>query len=155
MDQEAVVVLVEDNQAYVEVGGASAGCGRCHEAGGCQSSILGKLFRTKSQRFRIANGIGAHTGDRVIVRVANGAALRAALLIYAMPVLLLLAGALVGTLYGGGDNKDLAAALGALLGMGFGIIAAFLLRRSPVGRVQEPFLVRRSTTLCISKEASS
>lgn len=154
MDQEAIVVLVEENQAYVEVGGASVGCGRCHEAGGCQSSILGQMFRSKLRRFRIANDIGAFPGDRVVVRVANGAALRAAVLIYVLPVLLLLLGALMGAGYGGGDNKDLAAALGALLGLGFGIFSAVMLRRSPMARVAEPFLVRRSSTFCISKEAS-
>ena len=43
MEQEAIVTRVEGEHAYIEVGGASSGCGRCHEAGGCQSNILGKL----------------------------------------------------------------------------------------------------------------
>ena len=78
MDQEAIVARVEGDHAYVELGGAGAGCGRCHETGGCQSSILGQLFRAKPRQYRIANPIGAVPGDPVIVRVASGSTLRAA-----------------------------------------------------------------------------
>ena len=153
MDQEAIVARVEGDQAYVEVGDASAGCGRCHEAGGCQSSILGQLFRTKPRQYRIANPIGAVPGDRVIVRVANGSTLRAALLIYALPVLFLILGAVAGTAFGGDGNSDSAAALGALLGLAIGILSGLIVRRGPVGKVEEPILIRRNSTYCISKEA--
>ncbi|MBI4987420.1 MAG: SoxR reducing system RseC family protein [Rhodocyclales bacterium] len=153
MDQEAIVARVDGDHAYVEVGGAGSGCGRCHEAGGCQSSILGQLFRRKPRQFRIANPIGAAPGDRVIVRVASGAALRAALLIYALPVLFLLLGAFAGTALGGGGDNDYAAALGALLGLTVGILSGLVVRRGPIGKVEEPILVRRCSTFCISKEA--
>ncbi len=153
MDQEAIVARVEGDQAYVEVGGASDGCGRCHEAGGCQSSILGQLFRTKPRQYRIANPIGAVPGDRVIVRVASGSTLRAALLIYALPVLFLLLGAVAGTAFGGDGNNDSAAALGALLGLVIGILSGLIVRRGPAGKVEEPILIRPNSTYCISKEA--
>ena len=153
MDQDAIVVRVEGNLAYVEVGGAGAGCGRCHEAGGCQSSILGQLFRTGPRQFGIANAIGAVPGDHVIVRVASGATLRAALLVYAMPVLFLLLGTLAGTAYGGDGNPDSMAALGAIFGVSIGILSGALVRRSSMGKVKDPFLVCRNSSFCIKKEA--
>lgn len=153
MDQEAIVARVEGNHAYVEVGGAGAGCGRCHEAGGCQSSILGRLFRSKPRLFRIANPAGAVPGELVIVRVCEGAALRAALLVYALPVLFLLLGAVAGTVMAGAGNDDAAAAWGALAGFAIGVLSGLTLRKFPIARVAEPVLLRRIATLRFSKEA--
>lgn len=153
MDQEAIVVRVEEGHAYVEVGGAGAGCGRCHDAGGCQSSILGQLFRTKPRQYRIANPIGAAPGDQVVLRTASGAALRAAILVYVLPVLFLLLGAAAGSALGLDANIDFSAALGSLMGLAVGIISTVIARRWAVGKVDGPILLRRSSTFCISKDA--
>lgn len=152
MDQEAIVARVEGDQAYIEVGGTGAGCGRCHEAGGCQSSILTQLFSARPRQFLITNAIGAVPGEHVIVRVAGGATWRAALLIYALPSLFLLLGAAIGIAAGGGSNVDSAAALGALLGFAVGIQSGSMLRRLPIAKVENPILVRRSSSFCITKE---
>lgn len=152
MDQEAIVVRIEGEHAYVEVGGATAGCGRCHEAGGCQNSILGQLFSSKPRQYRIANRIGAVPGDRVVVRVAEGATLRATLLTYMLPVVFLLLGAASGTAFGGAAN-DAWATLGALAGLAFGVLSGLTLRRAGISNVTEPILIRRSSSFCLSKEA--
>lgn len=153
MDQDAIVTSVEGEHAFIEVGGA-ANCGRCHEAGGCQTSILGMLFSGKPRQFRIANRIGAVPGDHVLVRVAEGAALRATLLAYVLPVACLLLGAAVGTaLDGGSAYIDLSAALGALAGFGSGILVTLTLRKSSICRIAEPVLISRSSSFCFSKEA--
>jgi sigma-E factor negative regulatory protein RseC len=152
MDQEAIVARVEGEHAYVEVGGAAGGCGRCHESGGCQSSILGQLFSSKPRQYRIANRIGAAPGDHVVVRIAEGATLRAALLTYVLPVLFLLLGAAAGTAFGGAAN-DASAMLGALAGFALGVLAGLTLRRARLGMVAEPILIRRSSSFCLSKEA--
>ncbi|MBK6630329.1 MAG: SoxR reducing system RseC family protein [Betaproteobacteria bacterium] len=151
MDQEAFVARVEGDHAYVEVG-AAAGCGRCHETGGCQSGVLGQVFRTKPQRYCIANPIGAAPGDQVIVRVASGSTLRAAMLIYALPVLCLLLGAVAGSALGGVADNDAATALGALLGLAAGILSGIVVRQSAIGRVEDPVLIRHNSTYRISKE---
>lgn len=151
MDQEAVVARIEGDHAYVEVGGA--GCSRCHETGGCQSGILGQLFSGKPRQFRIANRIGAAPGDHVVVRVTQGATLRAAMLTYALPVLSLLLGAVAGTALGEAGNGDVPAALGALAGLAIGVLAGLTLRWTRIGEIAEPVLIRRSSSLCLSKEA--
>jgi len=46
MDQDAIVRRVERGLAFVEAGGADAGCGRCHEKGCCQNVLFGQLFRS-------------------------------------------------------------------------------------------------------------
>ncbi|MDT3735661.1 MAG: SoxR reducing system RseC family protein [Denitratisoma sp.] len=152
MDQEAIVARVEGDHAYVEVGGGG-GCGRCHETGGCQSGILGQLFSSKPRQFRIANRIGAVPGDHVVVRVADGATLRAALLTYILPVLFLLSGAVAGNHLGEAGRSEALAALGALAGLALGVLAGLTLRRARIGAAAEPVLIRRNTSSCLTKEA--
>ena len=149
MDQEAIVARVEGNHVYVEVGGG--GCGRCRDAGGCQSGILGQLFGNKPRQFRMPNLIGATQGDHVVVRIAEGAMLRAALLTYILPLQFLLVGAAMGTVLG--EHRDASAALGALAGFALGVLAGLTLRQVGVGKVAEPVLVRHSSSLCLSKES--
>jgi sigma-E factor negative regulatory protein RseC len=149
MEQEAVVARVEGDLALIEVGGVAGGCGRCHEAGGCQSGLLTRLFRPEPKLYSIVNSIGARPGDRVVVRVRDGATLRAAALAYVLPVLFLIGGAALGTALGGAG--DGAAALGALLGLGIGIAAAAGLRRGGAG-TDRPVLVCKSSGICNIKE---
>jgi sigma-E factor negative regulatory protein RseC len=143
MDQEAIVARVEGDHAYVEVGGTGGGgCGRCHETGGCQSGVLGQLFNSKPRQFCIANRIGAIPGERVVVALADGATLRAALLTYALPVLSILLGAATAS-----------TAMGALAGLAIGVLAGLTLRRTRIGKIVEPVIIRRSSSFCHSKEA--
>ena len=155
MDQEAIVVRVEGDHAYVEVGGTGGGgCGRCHETGACQSGVLGQLFNSKPRQFCIANRIGAIPGDRVVVVVAEGATLRAALLTYVMPVLSILLGAAAGTALGeAAGNNDASTAMGALAGLAIGVLAGLTLRRARIGKIAEPVIIRRTSSFCPSKEA--
>lgn len=150
MEQEAVVARVAGKHVYLVVGGG--GCGHCHETGGCQSGILGRLFRSEPRQFRMLNSIGAAPGDHVLVRVAEGATFRAALLTYFLPVLLLLLGAIAGNAIGEAGNGDVATALGALCGFAFGVLSALTLRNTGIGRIEDPVLVRRSSEFCITKE---
>lgn len=152
MDREAVVARVEGDQAFVETGGEGAGCGRCHEAGGCQSGLLGQLFRAKPRQFRIGNSIGAVPGERVIVRIAEGATIGAAMLAYGLPVVSLLLGAFVGATLAETERSDAATALGALAGLISGIACGPIIRRTPMYKFAAPTLVRRASHTCVAKE---
>jgi sigma-E factor negative regulatory protein RseC len=152
MEQEAIVARIEGDQAYVEVAGAGSGCGRCHEAGGCQSGVLGQIFRRAPRQFRMGNSIGAAPGERVVVMVADGAMLRAALLTYLVPVVLLIIGAFAGTILGGAASADAGALLGALLGLAVAVAAGHVIHKGPAGEAMRPILLRKSSGICI-KEA--
>lgn len=152
MDQEAVVARVEGGQAFVETGGQGTGCGRCREAGGCQSGLLGQLFRTKPRQYRIDNSIGAVVGERVIVRIAEGAMLGAAMLAYGLPVLSLLLGALVGAAQAESGQSDAATGLGALAGLTAGILCGRVVRTIRLFKFAVPTLIRRGSHSCIAKE---
>jgi sigma-E factor negative regulatory protein RseC len=139
IEQEAVVVRVEGGQAFVEVG-RDGGCGRCHETGGCQNGILGQLFGSRPRLYRIANGIGAMPGDRVVVGIAEGATLRAAVLTYVLPLSGLLTGAVAAsTMVADGDAP---AVLGAIVGLAIGVLAGLTLYG--IGGIAQPVLLRRN-----------
>lgn len=152
MDREAVVTRLEGEHAYVVVGEVSDGCGRCHEAGGCQSGILGRIFGSRPREFRIANRIGAAPGDAVVLRAVDGATFRAAFLAYVLPLALLLAGAVAGTALASPNGEDVAAALGALAGLLCSMLLRLAIPNAMDPFVAQPVLLRRRSSLCIKKE---
>lgn len=151
MEQEAVVASVAGKHAYLELGGG--GCAHCHQAGGCQSGVLGRMFRAGPRQFRIPNSIGAAPGDHVIVRVAKGATLRAALVAYVLPVLLLLFGAIAGNAIGDTGGGDVATAIGALSGFALGVLSGLTLRKTSIVRIESPTLLRSDSPHYVTKEA--
>jgi sigma-E factor negative regulatory protein RseC len=117
MDCPAIVTHIEGDLALVEAASMGTACGRCNEAGGCASGLLGQTLRPK-RMYRLPNHIGAAVGDRVVVCVAEGAVLRAALLAYLLPLSLLLAGAAIGTVL---THDDVVALAGAGIGLAAGL----------------------------------
>jgi sigma-E factor negative regulatory protein RseC len=152
MEQEAAVIRVEGDHAYVEVGGTGGGCGRCHETGGCRSGIPGQLFRSRRHPFRVANSIGAIAGDRVVVRIREGALLQAALMAYAVPLAFLLGGACAGSALGETGREDAFAALGALTGLAAAVLWRLTFQSARIGGAAQPELLRPASTFCTSKE---
>lgn len=137
MDSAAIVTHIDRQHALVEVQPAVSGCGRCGETGGCGSGLLNQALRPqKNQIYRVANRIGAQVGDNVTISVPDGAVLRAALLAYLLPVLLVIAGAAAGTLF---SSSDAVAVLGASIGLMLGLIFLRLAQRRLVV-VGEPLL---------------
>lgn len=116
--REAIVLRVEGRDAVVRVARQN-GCGRCSEAGGCGTSLMGQLFGQECSTYRAPNVVGAQPGDAVEVSVPDRGPLTAALLVYVLPLAGLLGGALLGQILAGGDG---AIALGGLAGLvaGFG-----------------------------------
>ena len=91
-----------------------AGCGRCHEEGGCGGHNLGNLLCRTPRTFRVPNPGRSRIGDRVVVCIAEGAVRRSALRAYGLPLLSLLLGAVIGSLLGG-DVGAIGGAVGGLL----------------------------------------
>lgn len=130
----ARVVRVEGESAWVEVE-APTSCGACGGRGCGSSSVFGQLFRVRPASYPVNNPIAAKVGDSVIVAVADGELLRAALRGYGLPLLLLLVGAMLGLALAGNVGSIAGAVLGLLLG-------ALSMRR--VGAVR-PSIVRHGS----------
>ena len=112
---DAVVVEASGNEVWVEVPGRAPACGSCNNTDVCQDSLLSSSAGPR--RYRLENRIGARIGDRVQLTVADGTLWRASVASYVLPVLLAIAGAVVGQTTG----DDTWAAMGTLAGLGCGL----------------------------------
>lgn len=117
MDCAAVVRGIDGDFAIVEAASAGTACGSCRQAEACTSSRLSGLLRGQ-RTVRLSNRIGAAVGDRVVLSIAEGAVLSAALFAYLLPLSLLLAGALAGLFI---FHRESMAVAGALGGLGVGL----------------------------------
>lgn len=130
MEAFARVQRIEGDRAWLKVIDAGGGCGRCDEPGGCRAVQITQAFGLPRDEFVLPCEVGVSVGDRVRIRIAEGAALRAALLSYGLGVILLLAGAAAGSGFGGATNADLRAAIGGAAGLLLAFLANRLLARS-------------------------
>ena len=107
MQQRVKVVSCEPNgMARVSVLRQSACSGDCHKCAGCGAAEQTMLFTAVNQ-------IGARPGDLVTVESASGPVLKAAAILYMVPLVLFIAGYLLGMRWQlGGLTGLLAFALG-------------------------------------------
>jgi len=125
-------------------------CGGCHTTGsGCRSCLSSAKMESL-----VLNPVGARSGDVVQVSLKSGNLLVGAALLYVMPVLALLGGALIGSAESSVVGWDGTSATvlggGAGLAIGFGLVMG-LDRCSWVRRRLAP----RITAVLVSETASS
>lgn len=116
IEASAQVVAVAGDRMTVRVSERPGGCGRCDEPGGCRSAKLTHALGEPNAVFDVANPISARVGERVLIRIEDGAPLRGALASYGLGTILLLLGAVVGHSVGGGDLTTFVGALSGLAG---------------------------------------
>lgn len=132
------VLRTEGAEALVEA--PAQGCGRCMEPGGCGGQGLGQLLSSQPRTYWVANDIGAVAGESVELAIAPGVVGATASLIYGVPLLALLLGAVVGMQLGG-EPAAMAGAVGALIGA-IGLIRRRM-RRGLGKLASAPHIIRR------------
>ena len=144
---EAKVVAVSGNEVWVEVPGRAPACGSCKSSDDCQTGLLG--LSAGPRRYRVDNLIGARVGDNVSLNVAEGTVWKASLVTYVLPLLLGIAGALVGQSAAG----DVWAVAGMLAGLACG--GVLLRRRELDARCdRSPFSLQIQTKEVVFKDQS-
>lgn len=88
--EEGVVQQVAATKAFILINRSSA-CAGCHSKSACRPS------ETKEMIVEAINDINARVGDRVQVSVPTSSLLKATFLVYFVPVLALIAGAITGS----------------------------------------------------------
>jgi sigma-E factor negative regulatory protein RseC len=136
-EMPGIVTSVERNLAVVEIAPRAAGCGRCHEPGGCGVSTS---TTTGKRQYRLPNDIGARVGDEVVLTIPEGSLLKVSLLAYFLPVALVILGAAAGTLLSA--SSDLVALTGAGIGLLVGLVV-LRLAQSRLLLAREPLLGMR------------
>lgn len=129
IEAEAEVVSVNEGRAHVRVLDRQDGCGRCDEPGGCRSVRVAYAIRPPRSEFSLPDSLGVAPGERVTLRMQDGAALGGALASYGLGAILLIAGAAAAFLLVPGAG-DMHALVGALAGLVLAVAANRLLHRS-------------------------
>lgn len=139
IEQEARVVGIEGDDAVVAIQRQSA-CGGCSAKSGCGTSVVASLFPGRQQTLHLHNSQHAQVGDRILVGLPESALQRASLLLYGVPLVLLLAGAVVGQSWGGTEPL---AILGGLSGVALGLLVARHLTRHAGNGPMQPVMLKR------------
>ncbi|MFW5824367.1 MAG: SoxR reducing system RseC family protein [Marinobacter sp.] len=131
--ETGTVISVSGDEAWVQTLRQST-CQSCSARHGCGQKALAGLSSGQSRQIRVPNTLQARPGDQITVAIAESALLKASLLVYAMPLLMMVvATALAGLLLPG---HELAAVLAAVSGLGSGMMVARWYSRSGAARWQ-------------------
>lgn len=134
LEQTARVIQSSPAGVWVEAVEPS-GCGTCGGQG-CSTRKIAEMLQRRPRQFQVDSEFELAPGERVIIGIASGSVLRAALRSYGVPLLLMLAGALFAQWLWPGD-------LAAVGGMLLGALAGWLGLRGST--TQLPVVVRKET----------
>ena len=148
IEERASVVAVEGDFAWVEAERAS-GCSGCASRGSCGTSALAGAMGRRRARVKALNRVGAQPGERVVIGLQELALVRGTLAVYLVPLAGLFAGGLAGEvisrLPGSAGSGELAAVLGAGLGLWAGLAwARGWMRRRAGDAGMLPVILRRA-----------
>jgi len=97
IEETAKVITIKDRFAWVETERKTT-CGTCAVNKGCGTSVLSQVLGNKRASIRILNDIGAKPGDAVVIGIQEGTLVKGSMMIYMLPLIIMLGGALVGSL---------------------------------------------------------
>ncbi|MEE8342548.1 MAG: SoxR reducing system RseC family protein [Gammaproteobacteria bacterium] len=117
LEETGRVVQVSGDTAWVETERAST-CAGCVAKSGCGTAVLSRVMGVRRNRVRALNPVHACAGDRVVIGLQEDALVRGSLAMYLIPLMGLLAGAILGQSTGGTESLSI---LFAALGFGGGL----------------------------------
>jgi sigma-E factor negative regulatory protein RseC len=135
LEKNARVLHLDGDVAVLHVAGQSA-CDHCAVKSGCGTSVLARWLN-RNRHFRAWNLIHAQPGSEVIVAVPEHTLVRASLLLYVLPIVLMILGAAAAqSVAASSAYSDAAAAIGGVAGLvggflGFRWFGATLLSADP------------------------
>ena len=124
LEESARVVATEGREVWVETQRRSS-CASCSAQAGCGTSVLSKVIGRRRSRMRVLSDIPLRVGDDVVIGIREQALIQGSLAVYAVPLMLLLLGALTGRLGAERLLWDSAEAASIILGAA-GFAAGFL-----------------------------
>jgi sigma-E factor negative regulatory protein RseC len=118
---KATVIEKAPGQIWIKT---TAGCTSCQSS--CGLAEVGRFLAQRRSSIALPCDQAVNPGDEVTLVVAESALLRAGLFAYLMPAILMILGAALATLAGGGDGS---AVIGAAAGLTLGFIFIRLVNR--------------------------
>ena len=121
IEEQARVVAVDADRAEILIHRQPA-CGSCSAKRGCGTSLLASWLPRRRQTFWVKNQTRAKAGDTVVLGLDETTLQKGSLMLYALPLVGLIAGAMAGER--GFDFLGLSQELGAAVVGLLGLIAA-------------------------------
>ena len=121
IEETAKVIDLDGKYAWVETQRKSA-CASCSVNKGCGTATIAKVLGKRRTRVKTINQLGAKSGDMVVIGIQEQALVRGSIAVYAIPLLLLLAGGLIGDWLGKGSGSENLSILFGLAGLGLGFV---------------------------------
>ena len=128
LEEEGVVLAIDGDIAEVVTRKKSA-CGGCAARSGCGTSLVESLFPSRTRSFRASNEVRAQEGDQVVIGLDESALQTASLLVYLVPLLGLIGGAILGAWLGPGPDGGHAELFSIVGGVGGFFISLGAVRR--------------------------
>lgn len=120
--EAATVVRIDGDSVWVRCD-AQRACQRCAEGRGCGGGVLGRLLGDRLRTVRAARaGLSVSVGDSVVIGLAETALVKASVAMYLVPLITMLAGALVAWRVAGPGEIPVMA--GGLVGFVAGLLYA-------------------------------
>lgn len=142
------VVRTTGEAAWVQTARRSS-CGSCSARSGCGTGVLAGLFGARLHEVEVLNPIGARPGEEVIVGISESLLVRGSVMLYLLPLLALVAGALLAEGLApqlGLAGSELPAILGGLAGLAAGFLwLRWRNRRWSSDPAQRAVILRRVT----------
>ncbi len=142
-NQTAEVVAVETDAVWVTVADTHHACHQCSAKKGCGLGLLNRMGRQQGHTLRIplhSQSYNVSLGDNVTISIPPKTLIYSAFIVYLLPLLTLLSGAVLGSPWG-----NITSFIGATCGfvMGFGLVRvhAYCTRQRPD---LQPFLEQTS-----------
>jgi len=128
IEEKAVVVGIADNSVLVEASRNSA-CGQCASKSGCGQSSVAQWAASKMVNISVENPqqLNVSIGDDVIVGINEQSFIKASLLLYLIPLLIMFVAGLLMTLLGFDEPVVILSSFTALLS-GFYLIRIYTRR---------------------------
>ena len=140
IEERGRVVKVDSAFVWVETQRKSA-CSKCQANKSCGQGVMNRLLPSRSHGYiRAVNRYPLHEGDEVTIALPEDAIVSASFLVYLVPLLMLIGGALLGTLIHLGEPVVIGLSLLGLAS-GFGFVRWWSRRTSVEGRY-EPVVLR-------------
>ena len=115
IEEDAIVASVEGDRVWVEKARKSA-CGSCEKS--CASSMVADYIDQGTVRLAVTSLVAVQPGDRVVVGIPENTIVLGSLGVYLLPLVGLLAGAMLGEFIGLSFMvPDFAAVFGGLAGL--------------------------------------
>jgi len=116
--EQAKVIAVKDGQVSIEIDRSSA-CGSCSARNGCGTSILDRFFKRTDNHMVIKSDLDIVVGDEIVVGLQEGALIKGSFVVYTVPLLLLLAVAVIAKQITGSEAASI---IGAVTGFVLGLL---------------------------------